>query len=107
MKRSGFDHAHTYYIFLPSVTSQRHTTVNSSCNASSYLAIKLIHVDKLSDAGVDNMTCHPFVANGLCSSVYSDIFFFEGILIDTNKGSFGRAFPSASPLAFTEALPNP
>jgi hypothetical protein len=23
------------------------------------------------------------------------------------KGPFGRAFPSASPLAFTEALPNP
>jgi hypothetical protein len=25
----------------------------------------------------------------------------------TFQGPFGRAFPSASPLAFTEALPNP
>jgi hypothetical protein len=25
----------------------------------------------------------------------------------SSQGPFGRAFPSASPLAFTEALPNP
>jgi hypothetical protein len=26
---------------------------------------------------------------------------------EADIGAFGRAFPSASPLAFTEALPNP
>jgi hypothetical protein len=37
------------------------------------------------------------------SSKHTVLFTFFALI----KGPFGRAFPSASPLASTEALPNP